>query len=115
MIHMIMPPPDWEGAYCYLRHPKLNIAVQNDGRDLVHVDHAVEHKGDVTVGVSYRKHMVGNILVHNHVLRAVLEGNLHPFNVSFWIVLHFSGIHADGNGRNLGQYRTEKGAKNRRV
>ena len=45
--------------------------------------------------------MVGNILVHNHVLRAVLEGNLHPFNVSFWIVLHFSGIHADGNGRNL--------------
>ena len=51
--------------------------------------------------MSYRKHMVGNILVHNHVLRAVLEGNLHPFNVSFWIVLHFSGIHADGNGRNL--------------
>lgn len=58
MIHAAMPPPGWEGAYCYLRHLKLNIAVQNDGRDLVHVDHAVEHKGDVTVGVSYRKHMV---------------------------------------------------------
>ena len=101
MIHAAMPPPDREGEYRYLRHPKLNIAVQNDGRDLVHVDHAVEHQGDVTVGVSYRKHMVGNILVHNHVLRAVLEGNLHPSNAPFWIVLHFSGIHADGNGRNL--------------